>query len=420
MITYPRYLESRSQNTFRLIGLGNAGIGIMDRMAASGATSIDMVAINSDQQSLSHSSVAKKVSIGPMTTHGLGTGGDPEMGLEAAKESRSEIRRALEGADIIFLCTGLGGGTGSGAAPMIAEMAKENGALLVAIVTSPFSFEGRRRSQQAATALKDISRYTDAIIHFENDRLSELSAPHAVASETFAICDSILFQSVLAITRMLNCSGPIPVSLPDLLNVLRAGQGSCLFGYGEAQGDKRSHNALEKLLHSPLLDSGRLLHEAGSVLIHISGPSTLGIAEVGAIMQEISKNVAPSANLHLGVSSSEDHSSPLAVTLIGKCGQPTRVTVPLPAQAPAPRPVPQPVPQPEPPRQPTVTQSSFIEPPAATTPPPPTEKHHTPKVQQPLLPLDPIDRGRFEKIEPTIVEGEDLDIPTFLRRKNKK
>lgn len=418
MITYPRYLESRSQNTYRLIGLGNAGIGIMDRMAGSGATSLDMVAINSDQQSLSRSSVAKKVSIGPMTTHGLGTGGDPEMGLEAAKESRSEIRRALEGADIIFLCTGLGGGTGSGAAPMIAEMAKENGALLVAIVTSPFSFEGRRRSQQAATALKEIGRYTDAIIHFENDRLSELSAPHAVASETFAICDSILFQAVLAITRMLNSNGPMPISLPDLLTILRAGQGSCLFGYGEAQGDNRSHHALEKMLHSPLLDSGRLIHEAGSLLVHISGPSTLGIAEVGAIMQEISKNTASSTNLHLGVSSSGDHSTPLGVTLIGKCGQAARAAAPLPTQTPAPRPAPQQVPQPEPPRQPTITQTTFIEP--QPTPPPTPEKHSPPKVQQPLLPLDPIDRGRFEKIEPTIVEGEDLDIPTFLRRKLKK
>ena len=416
MISYPRYLENPGTTRIRLLGIGNAGIGILNRVTGGFPVGIETAAINTDQQSLAQSQANIKIPIGPMTTHGLGTGGDPEMGLEAARESRNEIQKAISGSDIVFLCAGLGGGTASGTAPLVSEMARQNGSLVVAVVTTPFGFEGRRRTQQAADALRAISKHADAVLHFENDRLSQISAPHAVASETFAVCDKILLQAITSLPRILNAEGPMPVSLPDLLTVLRASDGNYLFGFGEASGDQRAQQALERVLRSELLDSGRLLEKAKSVLVHISGASNLEILEVDLIMREISKNVSPSAMVQLGISASGDYSSPLIVTLIGKCASSRSAEAPRPAMEPAsmPAPAPQPVYNPPKPVQ-EMVQTPLIDVPAT-----PVEKTSHPKVQQHLLPLEPIARGRFDKIEPTIVEGEDLDVPTFLRRKIKK
>jgi cell division protein FtsZ len=295
-------------------------------------------------------------------------------------------------------------------------MARQNGSLVVAVVTTPFGFEGRRRTQQAADALRALSQHADAVLHFENDRLSQISAPHAVASETFAACDRILLQAITSLPRILNANGPMPVSLPDLLTILRAGDGNYLFGFGEASGDQRAQQALERVLRSELLDSGRLLEKARSVLVHISGSSNLEILEVDLIMREISKNVSPSAMLQLGISASGDYSSPLIVTLIGKCGSARSTEAPRPSVTPTSVPVPVAQPVVNPPK----AAQDMVQPHLLDVPATPVEKTSHPKVQQPLLPLDPITRGRFDKIEPTIVEGEDLDVPTFLRRKIKK
>lgn len=418
MITYPRYLDRQSETHSLLIGLGNAGINIVDRLISQTGFPMESLAINTDQQSISNTLASKKISMGQMTTHGLGTGGDPEIGLDAAKESAGEIQRSIVGANIVFICAGLGGGTGSGAAPLVAEMAKQNGSLVIAVVTSPFSFEGRRRSQQAASSLREITRFADAILHFENDRMAELIEPHAEVRETFAICDNLLFRSISSLNRIVTSTGPIPVSLPDMLAVLRHSDDSCLFGCGEAIGESRGHHALETALRSPLLDRGRLLHDAGRLLVHISGPPSLSMAEVSEVMREISNNLSPSAMLHLGVSATQDHSSPLTVTIMGRCGTGKR-TGAQPKVTPDLTPLAQSQPTPPPASKPQQAEASFFEMPLAQTAHP-TEKPATPKVQQPLLPLDPVTRGRFDKIEPTIVEGEDLDVPTFLRMKLKK
>jgi len=413
MITYPRWLERGidKEPVLRLLGIGNAGVNIADRIAVRASLPLETIALNSDQQSLNASVASKKIALGPLTTHGLGAGGDPEMGLEAARESLSELRLAVEGADVIFLCSGLGGGTGSSTAPQLAELARANGSLVVAIVTTPFQFEGRRRTQQAQDALRLISQHADAIVHFENDRMAEITAARTEAEQTFAACDDILFQSVASLTRLITCSGPMPVALPDLLGVLSSGGGSFLFGNGESDGGNRAHEALEIALRSPLLDRGRLLHESKKVLVHISGPATLTFAEVAAVMQEISRSTSPLALLHLGVSAAQDDSAPLIVTLIGHCGTAGKESKAQPLQPS------------EPIRKPVETL--FVDQPteeiqATSRQEPAPTKQTTPKVKQEDLPLEPIARGRFEKIEPTIVEGEDLDVPTFLRRKIKK
>ena len=404
MSPYPRHEEPAREAVIRLMGIGNAGVNIMDRLAIRAALSVEAIALNSDQQSLTASVAPQKLVLGPMTTHGLGAGGDPERGLDAAKESLSELRQAVSGTDVVILCAGLGGGTGSAVVPLLAKMAKENGSLVAAVVTSPFQFEGRRRAQQAKDSLEELGRHADALLHFENDRMAELVEPRADVSETFAACDGLLFHAIGGVVRILGKPGPLPIAVNDLLSVLRAGHGACLFGCGESEGGNRAHEALEQALRSPLLDRGRLLQEAGKILVHISGPASLTFAEVAAIMREISKNTSPSANLCLGVGTAGDNSTPLVVTIIGRTGgeeekpaRPAAFEIPLPVPAPDP----------------------VIQTPRAETPAP-TEPSKNQKVKQDFLPLEPIARGRFEKIEPTIVEGEDLDVPTFLRLKVKK
>ena len=435
MISIPRFLETGKAPVIRLIGLGNAGVNLADRITMSHGA-LQAVAMNSDLQSLSSSVAPSKIALGPLATRGLGAGGDPEIGLDAARESSSEIEDAMAGADIIFLAVGLGGGTGSGAAGMVAEVAKEKGALLIALVTSPFSFEGRRRTQQARNALEEISRHADAVIHFENDRMSELTAPRTGVSETFAACDDLMSGCIASLLRILSASGPMAVGLPDLLAVLRGRDGSCLFGTGASAGDNRAFGALEQALRSPLLDKGRMLDEAGGLLVHVSGPPGLSLAEVNAVLDEVSRHVADASQMHLGISTQSDGSAPVVVTILGKCGSSPAVA---PVAAPPTR-SPQAVPKP--PRVETTPELVVTQPTRATAPQepatPPAEpaverpKPEPPRVRQPsetakpkqsaqkirqeTLQFEPVARGRFEKIEPTIVEGEDLDVPTFLRQ----
>jgi cell division protein FtsZ len=420
MITYPRWIErSGATPILRLIGIGNAGVNIADRIAMRSSLPLETVAINSDLHSLKASVASKKYSLGPLTTHGLGAGGDPERGFDAAKESEADLQRAVEGADTVFLCAGLGGGTGGPASVLLAEMAHKNGSLVIAVVTTPFQFEGRRRTRQAQESLRELGQFADAILHFENDRMCELTAPRAEATETFAACDDLLFQSVAALTRLMTSCGPLPIAFPDLLNVLHVSSGSCLFGCGEAAGANRAHEALEQALRSPLLDRGRLLHDAEKILVHLAGPASLTFVEVAAIMQEISKATAATAILYTGISTSAEESAPLIVTLVGHCGaSPKTESQPrIPALEPAPVQGTPPFISCEgapAPAAPIVPKNE------APLPEPPQIKAVVQKVKQEDLPLEPIARGRFEKIEPTIVEGEDLDIPTFLRLKIKK
>jgi cell division protein FtsZ len=320
---------------------------------------------------------------------------------------------------------------------MVAEAAKKAGALLIAIVTSPFGFEGRRRAAQAAAALQEIGAHADAVVHFENDRMAELAAPRSGVAETFAACDELLGGCVEAISHLVSAPGPLGVGLPDLLSVLDGGDGLCLFGTGTAAGDNRAHEALEDAMSSPLLDRGRLLAGAASILVHISGPPSLSFAEVGAVMQEVARGAAEDSLLQLGISTVPAKDAPLIVSIIAKCG----AAKPTPAiRQPAPKPqLPKPEPIPEEQEEALLTPETPDKTPvaAAHKPSPAPERPvspvsrprppqgeakaaASPKIKQEPLQFEPVARGRFEKIEPTIVEGEDLDVPTFLRLTGKK
>lgn len=439
MIAYPKPGSPGAVvPTVRLIGLGNAGVHLADRVAMSGVAGVEVIAMNTDSQALVSSICERKVTLGEKATRGLGAGGDPDVGAEAARESADEIRAAVEGAGLIFLCAGLGGGTGSGVAPMVAEAAREAGATVFLLVTSPFSFEGRRRAAQAAGALAALSRHAQVIVHFENDRMSELASPRSGVGETFAASDALLSACVTSLLGILRGGGPLPVGLSDVLSALGGGTAAGAFGRGEGTGDNRAHDALARALKSPLLDRGRLIDESHSVVVHISGPSSLTFAEVSAIMQELGKHIADDARLFLGVTTHAGTADPVGVTILANYQgsgetRPTVTAVPVPAVRPRPvvrreEPVPVeaavvqedskplfPEPEPEPDREPA---AAAVRPPREPkTAPRPAPA--APKVKQETLQFESVARGRFEKSEPTIVEGEDLDVPTFLRMRGK-
>jgi len=439
MIPYPRSENpAAAPLDIRIIGIGNAGVHLADRLVMAGPAGAHVVVMNTDAQSLASSVAPHKISLGPKVTRGLGTGGDPEVGYDAAEESRDEIREAVEGAGLLFLCAGLGGGTGSGIAPVVAETAREAGATVIALVTSPFVFEGRRRSSQAADALAALARHSQALIHFENDRMAELTAPRSGIEETFAASDTTLIACIVSLIEILRGGSPMPVGLADLLAAIGGGSARALFGRGEATGENRAHEALERALKSPLLDRGRLLDETHALIAHLSGPPSLSFSEVAAIMRELTKHTADDAGLFLGVTTSADQSAPVSVTILGNYS--AEVETPArPAAPPTVRVEPrkrQPAPAVEEPAAlpPEESKPLFPEAPAPEEKPaiaarqvPPTPREPKPaakptpqpKVKQETLQFESVARGRFEKSEPTIVEGEDLDVPTFLRMRGK-
>ena len=320
MIDFPRNLASEGSRPpiIRIIGIGNAGVNLVDRVTIGGRIPAEIVAMNSDMQSLASSVAMKKTPLGQRATRGLGAGGDPELGWEAARESEEEIRAAVAGADIVFLCVGLGGGTASGATPEVADAVKETGALLVVIATSPFTFEGRpsRPTGSGRTRLPcEASRRPYSFRKRSNGRTQRAEIWNRKHVCSFRCHLSFLHH---VDHPYLNSRWPHACGSGRPLAVLQGSDLPCLFGHGEAQGDNRAHDALARALKHPFLDRGRVLEEAGALLVHISGPSSLSFAEVGAIMQEIGRHTAEQAKIFFGVSAGGDASVPTRVTLIGK------------------------------------------------------------------------------------------------------
>ncbi len=438
MIPYPRSENPASAPLdIRIIGLGNAGVHLADRLIMAGAAGANVLVMNTDAQSLASSVAPRKISLGQKVTRGLGTGGDPEVGYDAALESRDEICEAVEGAGVLFLCAGLGGGTGSGIAPVVAESAREAGATVFSLVTSPFAFEGRRRTAQATEALAALAHHSQALIHFENDRMAELTSPRSGIEETFAASDTTLIACIISLIEILRGGSPMPVGLADLLAAIGGGSARALFGRGEAIGDNRAHEALERALKSPLLDRGRLLGETHAVIAHLSGPPSLSFSEVAAIMRELTKHTDDDAGLFLGVTTSPDQSAPVSVTILGNYAADREVPAPVPAKPKRSQPAPRPEPAaesavvsteeskplfpeaPSPEEKPAIAARQVPPTPREPKPAPKPAPAPAPKVKQETLQFESVARGRFEKSEPTIVEGEDLDVPTFLRMRGK-
>ena len=446
----------------KVVGVGSAGSNALDRVLLDGMDKGDLIAVNTDVQSLASSVAARKVQLGRTCTRGLGTGGDPELGYQAAIESADEIRQAIAGARMIFICAGLGGGTGSGAAPIVAQLAREAGSLVIAFATLPFSFEGKRRDAQAQDALARLNEIANAVICFENDRMGDMVAPKAGIHQAFGVADMTISQSVRSIVNLIQRPGLIRIGFDDLFAALRSQNGRCLFGFGESDSDNRAHDALTQALKNPLMDKGRMLSEAGHVLVQVAGGPGMTLSEVEILMRELGRHVRDHTQIVFGTAVDGKMGNRLSVTIISSLASEDSVVAQQMPASPEPFLAPPPavleqieeppappkidiVPEPEiaHPSQPAAGDLIAFEPPPATEAPPPApipsikkpaprlippkkkpvvEKEAKPpkekyvQAKQEVLQFEPVTRGRFEKSEPTIVEGQDLDIPTFLRK----
>ena len=232
----------------KVIGIGGAGSNVLDRIALEGMDEAELLTLNTDIRALNTSVANDKIQIGKTLTQGLGAGGDPELGLEAAREAADEIRDVVKGKSMVFICAGLGGGTGSGAAPVVAHIARQEGAFVVGFVNMPFSFEGKRRISQAQAALAQLEAATNALVTFDNDRMGDLVLPKEGIQQAFAAADQIISQSIRAITKMVAQPGLVRIGMDDLLTALHNNSSRCLFGFGQAKGENRAQEALKGAL----------------------------------------------------------------------------------------------------------------------------------------------------------------------------
>ena len=300
----------------KIVSVGGAGLNALDRIVLDGLERADVVAINTDVHSLTSSVATRKVQLGRSVSRGLGAGGDPDVGYQAALESADEIREALADASVIFICAGLGGGTGSGAAPYIAQAAREAGALVIAFVTLPFGFEGKRRNAQAREALARLSEFAHAVVCFENDRMGDLTPPQAGIHQAFAMADITISQSVRSIVNLIQQPGLIRIGFDDLLAALHTRNSRCVFGYGESDSDNRAHDALTQALKNPLMDRGRMLADATHVLVQVAGGPGMTLSEVEILMQELGRHVSDQTQILFGAVVDARLGDRLSVTII--------------------------------------------------------------------------------------------------------
>ena len=411
----------------KVLGVGGAGCNAVSHIARSPFENVEFIALNTDAAALAQTTVAGKVVLGEKLTRGMGAGGDPERGRGAAEEDAARIKSLCEGADVIFIAAGMGGGTGTGASPVIARIAKECGALVLGMLVLPFEWEGGRRQRQAQLGLHDMKSSADGIICLPNQKLFKMIDEKTSLVETFAITHELLAQGVRGIWRMLMRPGLINVDFADLCSVTRGKHSENSLATAEAcdepmalGSDGQSHRArevVEKLFKHPLLDGGQALAEAAAVLVSIVGGPDLTMAEVNRVMEQINRQ-CESAHIIMGAAIEESFAGKISLTVVASKRPPAEQPDEMLAGAP------------ELERQLIDPQSTsrppsrFIAPAPATTVETaekilqngPRGKKKVTRMKQGQLPLEIISKGRFEKSEPTIHQGQDLDVPTYIRR----
>jgi cell division protein FtsZ len=412
----PETASGPTKKGFRIkvFGVGGAGCNAVNHIARAPFEGVEFVALNTDAAALGQLSVENKLIIGEKLTRGMGAGGDPERGRAAAEEDASKLKTLCEGVDVVFIAAGMGGGTGTGASPVIARLAKECGALVLGMLVLPFEWEGGRRQRQAQLGLHEMKNAADGIICLPNQKLFQLIDEKTSLIETFAITHELLAQGVRGIWRMLMRPGLINVDFADLCSVTRGKHSENSLATAEASDEGRAREVVEKLLKHPLLDHGKALTEAASVLVSIVGGPDLTMAEVNRVMEQITRQ-CENAHIIMGAAIEENFAGKLAITLVASKRPPGEQSHDLGA---------------------TDADLEIVNPPSTTRPPsrfiapaPATTaettekvwnsargKRKLPKLKQGQLPLEIISKGRFEKSEPTVHEGQDLDVPTYIRR----
>ncbi|MFA5021699.1 MAG: cell division protein FtsZ [Patescibacteria group bacterium] len=376
----------------KVVGVGGSGGAAINRMVQSRIKGVDFLAINTDVQALHHSQANTKLHIGKMTTRGLGAGMNPEVGNKAAEESQSEIRDLLKGADMVFITCGLGGGTGTGAAPVIANMAKEAGALTVAVVTKPFSFEGAQRRDIAERGYNSLKDKVDAIVTIPNDRLLQIIDKKTSLLEAFKICDEILKQGVQGIAEIITMPGLINVDFADVKTIMQE-TGSALMGIGQGSGENRATQAAKAAISSPLLELS--IDGAKGILFTVVGGADLGMYEVNEAAKIITQSADPGAKIIFGAVIDENMKDEIKITVIatGFSGRETRSNANM-AESVATK-------------ESAYTPSEFIE-----------AKNRRSEEEITRLPRKIVKKVFAKEVDKT-PEEEELDIPAFIRKKMK-
>jgi cell division protein FtsZ len=297
----------------KVVGIGGGGVNAVNRMIEEGLRGVEFIAINTDAQALLMSDADVKLDVGRELTRGLGAGANPEVGTKAAQDHREEIEEVLKGADMVFVTAGEGGGTGTGGAPVVAEVARSLGALTIGVVTRPFGFEGKRRAAQADTGIERLRSEVDTLIVIPNDRLLSISDRHVSVLDAFKAADQVLLSGVQGITDLITTPGLINLDFADVKSVM-SGAGSALMGIGTARGDDRAVAAAEMAISSPLLEAS--IDGAHGVLLSIQGGSDLGLFEINEAAQLVANSAAPDANIIFGAVIDDALGDEVRVTVI--------------------------------------------------------------------------------------------------------
>jgi cell division protein FtsZ len=379
MLEFDTNLDSLA--TIKVIGVGGGGNNAVNRMIEHGVQGVDFIAVNTDAQALNLSKADTKMQIGAKLTRGLGAGANPEVGKKAAEESREQLEEVLKGADMVFVTAGMGGGTGTGAAPVIAQIARDLGALTVGVVTRPFGFEGKKRSNQAAGGIESMKEGVDTLIVIPNDRLLEIVDRSTPMLEAFREADNVLRQGVQGISDLIAVPGLINLDFADVKTIM-SNKGSALMGIGVASGENRAAEAAKKAISSPLLETS--IDGAQGVLMNITGGSDLSLYEVQEAADIVATASDQEVNMIFGSVINEDLKDEIVVTVIAT-GFSEEVAEPKPARS--------------------------------------TFNHQKPNAT---------DKGKREtkredehaeqstKTAPVTSQEETLDIPTFLRNRNRR
>jgi cell division protein FtsZ len=417
----------------KLFGVGGAGCNTVGHIAHKREeldrwlTQLDLVAVNTDLQALDTVLASEKIQIGADVTHGLGAGGDPELGARAAQHDATTLSAACRDLDVVFIVAGLGGGTGTGASSVLARIAKQQEALVLAFVTLPFGFEGDRRRQQALEGLEELRGHADAVICVPNDRLFKVVGDGSSVVEAFQHGNEFMATGVQAVWQLLARKGLINLDFADLRATLNARHSDGLLSHGEAEGADRARKAVKAMLENPLFDGHETLARAESVLVSILGGTDLTLGDVQKAMEPITKQ-APKAHVIMGAAVDESCNGKLSVTIIAATqpvqrkaagGQSTAVIT---ASGKVAFPVGGAVQRKHVPANgngnghgikslPQKPASAPTNAPAGVT-----KGKETPVLKQESLPLQTASRGRFDKTEPNLHNGQDLDVPTFIRQ----
>lgn len=367
--------------TIKVIGVGGGGNNAVNRMIEHGVEGVEFIAVNTDSQALNLSKAELRIQIGGKLTRGLGAGANPEVGKKAAEESKEQIEEVLQGADMVFVTAGMGGGTGTGAAPVIAQVAKDLGALTVGVVTRPFSFEGRRRSTQAISGIEALKNAVDTLIVIPNDRLLEIVDKNTPMLEAFREADNVLRQGVQGISDLIAKPGLINVDFADVKTIM-FDKGSALMGIGIATGETRATEAAKKAISSPLLETS--IDGAHGILMNITGGTNLSLYEVQEAADLVTSAADKEVNVIFGSVINENLNDEIVVTVIATGFDELNKKPEMPSKQ----------------QRPTLNQKQH----AAT-------KEEAPIQQQ--------QQQREQVQRPRIQEDDELDIPTFLRNRNR-